>query len=136
MLRYCDTAFNFNNDFSTPERQQSLLGLMNCPSGPVHPLLEDEKQRIAGEFTTFILHAENQIKSDTQISQTTLWYELLTTVDCFNFALKFLNRSLNEGVVEVEVSNLENINSKKRPLKYRNVETLNFISLVQVPFSR
>ena len=99
------------------------------------PLLNDEKERIAGEFTNFILHAQNEMKLlkeslDMEISQTKLWYELLTKVDCFknykqfiNFALKFLNR-----IMAVEVSNLEDINSKKRPLEHKNVEMLNFIS--------
>ena len=45
-----------------------------------------------------------------------------------NFALKFLNRSYNEGIVESEVSNVENVDTKKRPLKQENVEKLNFIS--------
>ena len=104
------------------------------------PLLNDEKERFAGEFTTFILHAQNEMKLlkeslDMEISQTKLWYELQTKVDCFtnckqfiNFALQFLNRSFKEGIVEVGVSNLENINSKKWPLEHNNVEMLNFIS--------
>ena len=80
-------------DFSKHERIKSLLGMVNCSSGPV-PLLEDENQRIACEFTTFISHAENQIRSDTQISQTKLWYELLTKVDCFKNCKLFINFAL------------------------------------------
>jgi hypothetical protein len=62
-----------------------------------------------------------------------LWYEILTNENYFkncknfnNFALKFLNRSFN--VVEVEVSSLADIDTKKRPLKHENAEKINFIS--------
>ena len=44
------------------------------------------------------------------------------------FALRFLNRSFNEAVVEVEVSNLKQTSTETRALKQRTTEMLNFIS--------
>ena len=44
------------------------------------------------------------------------------------FALLFLNRSFNEGIVEVEVSSLKNVSTERRPLNQSTVEMLNFIS--------
>jgi len=52
-----------------------------------------------------------------------VWYRLLTDERFFksckkvnDFALKFINSSPNEAVVEVEVSNIKDITSEKRPL--------------------
>ena len=44
------------------------------------------------------------------------------------FALLFLNRSFNEGIVEVEVSSLKNVSTERRPLNQSTVEMVNFIS--------
>ena len=91
------------------------------------------------EYVTFQLNAEraaNSLKANkTDISQSELWYELLTNEKYFKhtkkfnaFALLFLNRSFNEGIVEVEVSNLNNVSTERRPLNQSTVEMLNFIS--------
>ena len=45
------------------------------------------------------------------------------------FAVKFINRTFNETIVESEVSSLEDIETKKRPLKHENSVKLNFISI-------
>ena len=64
-----------------------------------------------------------------------MWYVLLTEEAFYknckyvnNFSLKFLNRSFNECIVESEVSSIEAIEAKGRPLKQENVDKLNFIS--------
>ena len=44
------------------------------------------------------------------------------------FALKFLNRSFNEAVVEVEVSNLKQQSTESRSLLQKTTEMLNFVS--------
>ena len=44
------------------------------------------------------------------------------------FGFKFLNRTLNEYIVESEVSSIEVVNIKKRNLKDDDVAKLNFIS--------
>ena len=68
-------------------------------------------------------------------TQTDLWYKLLTTDEYYQnckyflaFAVKFLNRSFNETIVESEVSSLEDIDTKKRPLKHETSVKLNFVS--------
>ena len=45
-----------------------------------------------------------------------------------DFALKFLNRTFNETIVESEVSSLEDIETKKRNLNHENAVKLNVIS--------
>ena len=45
-----------------------------------------------------------------------------------NLAISFLNRSFNETVVESEVSSLEDVEMRKRPLKHETGVRLNFIS--------
>ena len=44
------------------------------------------------------------------------------------FALKFLNLSFNESVVEVEVSNLKQTSTESRSLAQRTTKMLNFVS--------
>ena len=44
------------------------------------------------------------------------------------FALQLINRSANEGIVEVEVKSIKEISSEKRPLQNKTSEQLNFIS--------
>ena len=138
-LHLSDIAFNFSTDQSVTERQNALKQLMECHIGAT-PLMHDEKLRISAEYITFQLNAESAAKSlsgneNKPYGQTELWYELLSKEkyykDCkqFNsFAVKLINCSLNEGVVEVEVSNLENISTKGRPLKHETTEKLNFIA--------
>ena len=52
-------------------------------------------------------------------------------------AFRFLNRTFNETIVETEVSTLEDIENKKRPLKHDTSVKLNFITtngpLVSLP---
>ena len=64
-----------------------------------------------------------------------IWYKLLTDEKLFSnckkvneFALRFLNRSFYEAVVEVEVSNLKGISPEKRPMIQKTTEMLNFIA--------
>ena len=64
-----------------------------------------------------------------------VWYELLTNKEyyeaCLNindFALRFLVRTYNECSVEVEVSNMNAIDTSSRPLKHITSEKLLFIS--------
>ena len=44
------------------------------------------------------------------------------------FAVRFINRTFNETIIDSEVSSLEDIETKKRPLKHENSVKLNFIS--------
>ena len=133
----CNDVFNFSHDLTIAERQASFLNLLDCPSGAT-PLVEDEKQRLTAECTTLILNAEKAcvflMTENKQFSQTELWYELLTKEFYFKhckrlnaFALKFLNRSFNKGIVEVKVSSLKNISTEKRLLQQKTTEMLNFI---------
>ena len=137
-LILCDEAFNFESDISNEKRKNSFDKLMECPSGP-NPLLKDEKYRLKSEFTSFLLNAKRASDSlkiaNPNYTQSDLWYRLLTEEkyykDCvhFNaFAVKFINRTFNETIVESEVSSLEDIETKKRPLKHENSVKLNFIS--------
>ena len=64
-----------------------------------------------------------------------IWYVLLTEKryyeNCLNvndFALRFLTRSLNECVVEVQVSTISSIESSSRTLKHETSERLTFVS--------
>ena len=64
-----------------------------------------------------------------------MWYKLLTEEKYYrnckftnHFILQFFTRSLNECVVETEVSNVEHITTSERPLKDENTEMLNFVS--------
>ena len=43
------------------------------------------------------------------------------------FALRFLNCSFNDGIIEVKVSSLKSISTGKRPLQQKTTEMLNFI---------
>ena len=74
-------------------------------------------------------------ESEKRVSQNDVWYELLTNPDMYMdckkvnfFALKFLNRSFNEAVVEVEVSNLKQQSTESRSLLQKTTEMLNFVS--------
>ena len=52
-------------------------------------------------------------------------------INCQNFiafAIKFLNRSFNETIVECEVSSLEDIETKKRHSNHDTSVKLNFIA--------
>ena len=97
---------------------------MDCPTGP-HPLVQDEKDRISSEYVTFALNAERvKRESPKTLSQTEIWYILLTEEKFYSqckkfnqFALKIINRSANEGIVEVEVKSIKNISTSARALK-------------------
>ena len=121
--------------------------------GPTPLLTEVRKNRIRTEFLTFqqsVVKASAFLKQQNPLhTETDLWYTLLTTEHYYQhckhflaFAVKFLNRSFNETIVESEVSCLENIEGKKRPLKHENSVKLNFIStngphpLVNLPLVR
>lgn len=134
-LVLCNKTFNFEVELTLQERQTSLHELMDCPFG-ASPLLPEEKKRLSSEFITLTLNADKvKAQKGINLSQTELWYELLTNEACYThskkinaFALRFLNRSFNEAVVEVEVSSLNQISTEYRPLKQNTTEMLNFIS--------
>ena len=134
----CNEAFNFASNITYDTRMKAFEILMNCPFGP-NPLLDDEKARLRAEFVTFMMNASKAseiLKNEKPgFTQTDLWYLLLTEeklyTDCkyfIGFAVKFINRSLNETIVGCEVSSLEDIEGIKRPLKHANSVKLNFIS--------
>ena len=116
------------------ERKTSLEDLMNSKSGPSE-LIAEERKRIASEYISLCLNAFSIKSEDENISHKDLWYQLLTDEKYFStckkingFALKFLNRSLNEAIVEVEVSNLNQTSTDSRPLLQNTTKMLNFIS--------
>ena len=83
--------------------------LLDEPSGPV-PLIEEEKARLKAEYTTLLLNSQDIQENSKVNTPEDLWYVLLTEKryyeNCLNvndFALRFLTRSLNECVVEVQV---------------------------------
>ena len=139
-LTNCNNAFNFQNGLVIQERKVSFENHMDCKCGP-NPLLEEERNRLYSEFVTLCLNAEQittKLKAqnpDNPIIHKDVWYELLTNENmnkhCKNvnaFALTFLNRSFNEAVVEVEVANLNDTSTERRPLAQKTTEMLNFIS--------
>ena len=138
----CEEAFNFGNDLEQQERKEAFQKLMECQAGP-NPLLTEEKKRLSAEYVTLCINAETVTsklmvssgESEKKVSQNDVWYELLTNpemyMDCKKvnfFALKFLNRSFNEAVVEVEVSNLKQQSTESRSLLQKTTEMLNFVS--------
>ena len=138
-LLHCDNVLNFKKELTLQDRETALKELMSCPFGP-STLVSNEKDQISAEYLTFSLNAEKaapllQAGKPHEVSQTELWYELLTNENYYKqckkliaFALSFLNRSFNESIVEVEVSSLNSISSENRPLQQRTTEMLNFIS--------
>lgn len=92
--------------------------------------------RVISEFVSFLLNGEEvKENTDKKLNQTELWYILLTEERYFKncihfnyFALKIINRSANEGIVEVEVKSIKDISTSKRPLQNITTERLNFIS--------
>ena len=112
---------------------------MDCQAGP-SPLLTEEKNRLSAEYITLCINAETiasklKTESGKNASQNDVWYALLTHEDYYKnckkvnaFALKFLNRSFNESVVEVEVSNLKQTSTESRSLLQKTTEMLNFVS--------
>ena len=127
--------------FSNKERETAFGDLLDCPFGPT-PLSSEEKDRLSAEFITMCLNAStiaSDLSERLNIKDHALahsvWFQLLTNEQYYkscqqvnNFALRFLNRSLNEAVVEVEVSNLKETSSDKRKLLQKNTEMLNFVS--------
>ena len=112
---------------------------MDCQAGP-SPLLTEEKNRLSAEYITLCINDETiasklKTESGKNASQNDVWYALLTHEDYYKnckkvnaFALKFLNRSFNESVVEVEVSNLKQTSTENRSLLQKTTEMLNFVS--------
>ena len=108
---------------------------MECQAGP-NPLLTEEKKRLSAEYVTLRINAQTVTsklmgsgESEKKVSQNDVWYELLTNPDMYGldckqvnfFALKFLNRSFNEAVVEVEVSNLKQQSTESRSLSKKQL---------------
>ncbi|MCP3848896.1 MAG: hypothetical protein GY694_01470, partial [Gammaproteobacteria bacterium] len=138
-LIHCEEAFNFGNELEQQEREESFKNLMECQAGP-SPLLADEKKRLSAEYVTLSIHAsklmtEFEKVKDTSQKQNDVWYALLTRKEYYmnckkvnELALRFLNRSFNESVVEVEVSNLKQTSTEQRSLAQKTTEMLNFVS--------
>ena len=110
----------------------SFDNLMGCKCGP-NPLLPEERKILASEFITLCLNAEQittKLKAqnpNNPIFHKDVWYELLTNENMYKncknvnaFALKLLNRSLNEAVVEVDVASLNATYTERRPLAKKN----------------
>ena len=119
----CGEEFNFNNSFLTDARMVAFDNLLDCPAGPT-PLLDNEKQKLKAEFLTFTLNVPDASATlnaeKNSFTQTELWYKLLTNEEYYSncqnfiaFAVRFLNRTINETKVESEVSSLEDIETKK-----------------------
>ena len=135
-LTLCNKCFNFENDLSQEKRKTSFNELLELPSSP-NPLLDNEKIRLNAEYSTFLLNIvrESNMLEKEKYTQTELWYLLLTEEDFFsncqhfiNFAISFLNWSIKETIVESEVSSLEDVETRKRPMKHETSVKLNFIS--------
>ena len=72
---------------------------------------------------------------DTKFKSERVWYSLLTEEKYYRnckfvnfYSLKLLNRSVNECIVESEVSSVEQIQTSGRRLKDENAEKLNFVA--------
>ena len=83
--------------------------------------------------TLVLKELKESCKSKLKIER--IWYKLLTKENYYqhckfvNFiCLKFLNRSLNDCVIEAEVFSLEQIQASGKPLKDENAEKLHFIA--------
>ena len=133
-----EKCLNFMNNWEFEDRRESFSKLLNTPHG-IHPLLSDEKERLLAEYVTLHTNAMNVIAKlkgeDNQFTLEQVWYTLFTEETYYknckfvNFiALKYLNRSHNECIVECAVSSVEEIDTSGRPLKDENVEKLNFIA--------
>ena len=130
----CEQSLNFINDWELGERKESFSKLMDKPCG-INTLSESEKVRLMAEYLTTYANATELLKSNSNIKIEELWYKLLTEEKYYrnckfanHFILQFFTRSLNECVLETEVSNVEHITTSKRPLKDENTEMLNFVS--------
>ena len=135
-ITLCDDSFNFKNSVENESRKISFSKLLDQKFGPV-PLKDDERTRLLAEYATLLVNV-SQIKAKNNFDATSsekVWYELLTNKEyyeaCLNindFALRFLVRTYNECSVEVEVSNMNAIDTSSRPLKHITSEKLLFIS--------
>ena len=130
-----EKAFNFDSSETNETKISALNILLDLPVYP-HKLVQEEKDRIRAEFLSFLINGEKVKESSTKkLTQTELWYILLTEEHYYKqcyffnaFALQLINRSANEGIVEVEVKSIKEISSEKRPLQNKTSEQLNFIS--------
>ena len=134
-LIQCNNCFNFCSDVSSQIRENSFSLLLGEDSGPV-PLLEEEKRRLKAEYITLALNASDIIKeSRSPLTPENIWYTLLTDKKYYencllvnDFALRFLTRSFNECVVEVQVSTISSIDTSSRTLSHTTTQNLTFIS--------
>ena len=105
--------------FNAFQRKESLTSLLESPFD-IHPLTNDVKKSIDAEYVTLHRNALKIIQelqsSEGEVNINRVWYQLLTEEiyhqHCTmvnRFALRFLNRSFNECIVESEVSSLEDI---------------------------
>ena len=117
-------------------RENSFSPLLEEDSGPV-PLVEAEKDHLKAEYTTLYLNAQDIIEeTKSQLSTPeNLWYTLLTERKYYEhcllvneFALRFLTQSLNECVVEVQVSTISSIDNPSRTMSHTISKNLTFIS--------
>ena len=131
----CEKAFDLKNGLVIQERKVAFDRLMDCKSGP-DPLLQEYRKRLSAEYITLCLNADEvtkQLKAKAQkpddICHKDIWYKLLTDETIYRhcklvngFALKFLNRSLNEAVVEVEVASLNETSTERRSLSQESTK--------------
>ena len=133
-----EKCLNFMNSWEFEDRRDAFSKLLNTPHG-IHPLLNDEKERLKAEYVTLHMNAMDVIAkfggNGRKFTLEQVWYALLTEERYYNnckfvnfITLKYLNRSHNECIVECAVSSVEEIDTKGRPLKDENVEKLNFIA--------
>ena len=95
------------------------MKLLEVPYG-ISQLLDDEKRRLASEYITLHQNAttvlETYKRNQSEFKPEEIWYTLLTEEVYYRnckfinyFCLNLLNRSINEYIVESEVSNMTNI---------------------------
>ena len=126
-ITLCEDSFNFKNSVENESRKISFSKLLDQKFGPV-PLKDDERARLLAEYATLLVNV-SQIKVKNNFDATSsekVWYELLTNIN--DFTLRFLVRTYNKCSVEVEVWNMNAIDTRSRPLKHITSEKLLFIS--------
>ena len=80
-LQQCNIAFNFDFHSTSNNRQSALEDRLTAP----HPLIQEEKKdRNAAEYSTILLNVEEVLaKSKEKLTQTQLWYNILTEESFF-----------------------------------------------------
>ena len=117
MLLLSERTLNFTNDSEYLDRQALFEQLLNESHG-VTPLLDGEKDRLKAEYVTLHLNAMMVSKKLNEegyieLKADRLRYLLLTDEKYYHsckflndFCLRFLNRCINECIIEAEVLNV------------------------------